>query len=230
MDEIKHIAIIPDGNRRWAKQRSLPPFLGHKSGVKPAEEVFKRAVQLKISYFTFWASSLDNVVKRSKEEVAFLFELFGQYFKKLLNDEEIEKNDVRVRVIGRWQEVFPEKLKAVIEEVIKKTEKHSRHHLTLLMAYSGNDEMMAAVMKISQAGIKNINEKVIKENLWTRELPPVDLVIRTGGEPHWSAGFMMWDMADAKIHFSESLWPDFTPEEFEKIVRNAAEAERRFGK
>lgn len=235
MEEIKHIAIIPDGNRRWARRRGLQAFWGHKSGADSAEKVFEKAVQLKIPYFTFWGSSLDNISRRSPEEVSFLFAIFEEYFRKLLTDKKIKENNIRIRVIGRWRDMFPENLKRVIEELMEKTKNYSRHHLTLLMAYSGIDEMIVAVQRIAETEYQNsefkkINKDLIKKNLWTNELPPVDLVIRTGGEPHWSAGFMMWDTADAKIHFSRTLWPDFTPEEFEEIISSVSKSERRFGK
>jgi len=226
---LRHVAIIPDGNRRWARARNLPTFIGHKEGAKAAKKIFEKAVELKIPFFTFWGTSLDNVRKREKEEVAFLFELFESYFRELLDDPKIHENRVRVRALGRWRELFPENLTRTIEEVLKKTENYDRLNLTVLLAYSGQDEMIDAIEKLKMKNEKITNE-AIKSALWTAELPAVDLVIRTGGEPHWSQGFMMWDTADAALHFTETLWPDFAPGDFEKIVRAKEAVERRFGK
>src|SRR3989344_8339937 len=214
----KHIVVIPDGNRRWARSRGLMAFLGHEEGAKRLEEILEAALDLKIPYFTFWGTSLDNVTKRSKEEVVFLFKLFERYFNKLLSNKKIEENKIKVSVLGRWREHFPEKLKDIIGRILEKTGDYDGYHLTFLMAYSGKDEMAEAINRITDSRFKNkdlrVDEKTIKENLWTRELPPVDLVIRTGGEPHWSAGLMMWDVSDAQLYFTETLWPDFSSGEF----------------
>jgi undecaprenyl diphosphate synthase len=226
---LRHVAIIPDGNRRWARARNLPTFIGHKEGAKTAKKIFEKAVELKIPFFTFWGTSLDNVRKREKEEVAFLFELFESYFRELLDDPKIYENRIRVRALGRWRELFPDNLARTIEEVLKKTKNYDRLNLTVLLAYSGQDEMIDAIEKLKMKN-EEITNEAIKSALWTAELPAVDLVIRTGGEPHWSQGFMMWDTADAALHFTETLWPDFAPEDFEKIVRAKEAVERRFGK
>ena len=231
-----HIAIIPDGNRRWAKAQGLPAFIGHERGAGAAEKVFDHVLKLGIRNLTCWGSSYDNVTKRSSEEVGFLFKLFGSYFTNMLADKEgiLEKNGVRVRVLGRWRETFPEEVRHAIEKVIQKTESHTERNLTLLMAYSGVDEMAAAVRDIAEQARKEpglaVTPEAVKRALWSRDLPPVDLIIRTGGEPHWSSGFMMWDAADAELYFTETLWPAFTPEEFDKALAYYAGRERRRGK
>ena len=189
---------------------------------------------MKIPYFTFWGCSIDNVVKRPKTEVNFLFKLFESNFKKLLKDKDIEKNKVKINVFGRWQEIFPKSLNNTIKEVIEKTEDYYNHQLTFLMAYSGVDEMTSAIQRIAELRIKNsglkIDEKLIKNNLWTKNLPAIDLIIRTGGESHLSSGFMMWDIADALLHFTETLWPDFFVEKFKEVLADFGKIERRFGK
>ena len=224
----KHIVIIPDGNRRWAQKQGLAIFSGHEKGAAVTEGIIDAALELKIPYFTFWGSSLNNIEKRSKTEVKFLFKLFEKNFRKLLADEKIRKNGIRVNIFGRWQESFPKNLVAVMEEIVARTQGYDNYHLTFLMAYSGLDEMTEAVKKI-QAGGQTVTPAIIKQNLWTRDLPAVDLVIRTGGEPHWSNGLMMWDVADAQLYFTNTLYPDFTPEEFKKALREFARTERRFG-
>lgn len=232
-EDLRHVVVIPDGNRRWARSRNLPSFLGHKKGAVVATKIFEKSVELGIRLFAFWTTSLDNIQKHSREEAAFLFRLFGDYFRELLDNQKLTENRVRVRAIGRWQETFPNNLKEAIEAVLEKTKNYNCLNLTLLLAYSGKDEIANAIQKIIKSTTKNEEmglDKLIKENLWTNELPPVDLVIRTGGEPHWSSGFMMWDVADASLYFTETLWPDFGSEEFEKIIRATEKIERRFGK
>ena len=233
MNLPQHIVLIPDGNRRWARKRGLPPFFGHRAGVKTTEKILKAALELKIPCLTFWGTSLDNITKRSPQEVKFLLNLFEAHFKKLIKVKEIHQNFVKVNVLGRWDKLFPEKVKRPIKKIIEKTKNYRNHQLTFLLAYSGVDEMTEAVKKITEAKNKNknlkINEELIKNNLWTKGLPAVDLVIRTGGEPHWSMGMMMWDVADSQLYFTETLFPDFSPEEFKKAIKKYSETERRRG-
>ena len=227
-----HVALIPDGNRRWAKKRGLPPWQGHIEGAKTLEKILKKAWEMKIPYFTFWGSSLDNILKRPKEEVKVLISLYQKYFKKLLKEKRIFKEKVKVNIFGRWKELFPKKLKEIISEITRKTKNHDRYFLTFLLAYNGTDEMLQAIKKIAKKKTKRINEKVLLENLWTGSLPPVDLVIRTGceGDPHNSAGFMMWQTSYSQFYFTKTLFPDFSPQEFEKIIKDFSKRERRFGK
>lgn len=232
MNLPRHIVIVPDGNRRWAKKRGKPPFFGHRAGMKVMEEIANAALKLEIPCLTTWGCSVANVTERSPAEVRFLFTLFEAMFKKLAKRKELKQKGIRVRVLGRWQEFFPESLKKAIKDVLRATEKNDRYNFTLLMAYDGRDEMLAAVRKISASKKKPalIDRDTLKSNLWSADLPPVDLVIRTGGEPHWSAGMMMWDVAEAQLYFTETLWPDFSPKEFEKALDYYAETERRHGR
>ena len=234
MNLPQHIAIIPDGNRRWAKRRGLVSFLGHQKGADAAEKILETALDLKIPYITFWLCSINNLTKRNGKEVKFLHKVFGIYFRRLLKNKKIHKEGVRVRILGRWQKYLPENLKNLFEEIEAKTKDYKNFQLTFLLAYSGIDEMTTAIQRIAELRIKNselrIDENLIKNNLWTKDLPPVDLVIRTGGEPHNSNGFMMWDTADSQFYFTETLWPDFSPEEFKKAVSIYQKIERRLGK
>lgn len=230
----QHVVIVPDGNRRWAKKKGRPSFMGHREGAKAMEKVTKAALELKIPCLTIWGASVSNVTERSEGEIRFLYKIFETYFGKLLNGKDIEKNEVRVNMLGRWEEVFPDPLKKVMRELVRKTESHTRHQLTFLMAYSGVEEMTAAVQSIAEAVRKNpeleVSQETVKEHLSTRHLPPVDLVIRTGGEPHWSAGMLMWDVAEARLHFTKTFWPDFSPKDFKVAVDEFSETERRFGR
>lgn len=227
-----HIAIIPDGNRRWAKKHLLPAFMGHREGAKTAEKVFEAALEAGVTYLSFWGASISNITKRSAEEVSFLSNLFEEQFKRLLTDPVLEKYKVRVRVLGTWRQHFSAALVAIIEEIEAKTAAWSGRHLTFLLAYNGTEEMINAVQKIVASGQKEIGENTIKQHLYTRELPPVDLVIRTGEEngAHNSAGFMMWDTAESQLYFTALNWPDFSPEELKKALADYAQRERRMGK
>jgi len=225
-----HIALIPDGNRRWAKKRGLPAFVGHDRGAGALEKILQKSLELKIPYFTFWGSSLDNVTKRPKKEVDYLFQIFEKQFKKLAQDKRIHQNKVKISVLGRWKEYFPSSLNKAIEQAIEKTKSYNRHYLTFLMAYNGTDEMEECIKSIIRKKQK-VDEKTIKQNLWTKDLPPVDLVIRTGCEddPHLSAGFMMWDIAYAQLYFTKTYFPAFSPKEYEKAVKDYLKRERRKG-
>lgn len=229
---INHLVIIPDGNRRWAKKRNFPPWKGHIEGTKTFEKILKKVWEMKIPYFTFWGSSLDNILKRPKDEVKVLLSLYQKYFKKMLKEKRIFEEKVRVSVLGRWEKFFPKQLVKIIKILIKKTKFHDRYFLTFLLAYNGTDEMLEAIKKISKNKNRKIDEKIVLENLWTGFLPPVDLVIRTGceGDPHNSAGFMMWQTAYSQFYFTKTLFPDFSPNEFEKVINDYLKRERRFGK
>lgn len=196
--------------------------------------IAETALEKDIPYLTVWGCSVDNLTKRSHTEVNFLFRLFESYFKKFAKSEYLHKNEIKVNVLGRWEEFFPDKLKKAVHQLTEATNQYSRHQLTLLMAYSGIDEMRSAIEALISAERRDSNLKVtpaqIKNHLWTKDLPPVDLVIRTGGEPHWSAGLMMWDVAEAQLYFTNTLWPDFSPEEFGKALDYYSRTERRFGK
>ena len=234
MNIPKHVAIIPDGNRRWAKKRKLKPWIGHQEGAKKFEAVLEKAAEMKIPYLTFWAGSLDNLTKRPKIEVKFLVKVYKNYFKKIIQDERIHKNKVQINVFGRWKDLLPLETKKIIERAIKVTKDYNQFFLTFLIAYNGTDEMIECIKKIinlSNPHPIKINEKTIKENLWTKNLPAVDLVIRTGcvGDPHNSAGFMMWETAYSQLYFTKTLFPDFSPKEFEAIIKDFSKRERRMG-
>ena len=229
-----HIALIPDGNRRWARKKGLHPWIGHLEGTKTLEKILEKVLDLKIPYFTFWGASWDNLTKRSKTEVKFLFKLYTDYFKKALKNKKIHQNKVKVNVVGRWKEILPKETQKAIEDIQDLTKNYNNYFLTFLLAYSGPDEMVCCIQKIANlAKIKKIkvDEKLIKENLWTKDLPPVDLIIRTGceGDPHISAGFMMWDTIYSQLYFTSTLFPAFSPKEFEKIIEDYSKREKRLG-
>ena len=231
----KHVAVIPDGNRRWARKKGLKAWIGHRVGVKAFEKILEKSRELKIPYFTFWGGSWDNLTKRSKIEINFLFKVYANQFKRVADDKRIHQNKVKINVLGRWKEILPKETQETIERAIEATKNYNNFFLTFLLAYAGTDEMLDCVQKIAkiyQDKKIKISKNLIKENLWTKDLPPVDLVIRTGcqGDPHNSAGFMMWDTTYSQLYFTETLFPVFTPKEFEKIIEDYSKRERRFGK
>jgi len=231
----KHVAIIPDGNRRWARKKGFQPWIGHREGVNHFEKVLNKALELKIPYLTFWGGSWDNLTKRAKIEVNFLFKVYTEQFKRIINDKRIHQNKVKVNVFGRWREILPKETQRAIEEAIEATKNYNKYFFTFLLAYNGTDEMMDCIQKIARLNNPNktikVNQNLIKENLWTKDLPQVDLVIRTGcgGDPHLSAGFMMWDTAYSQLYFTDTLFPDFSSKEFEKIVKDYSKREKRLG-
>ena len=228
----QHIAIIPDGNRRWARSRGLISVEGHREGFKRFREIAEAAFSIGIPFFTFWGASEDNLTKRSKIEVNFLVTLFQRKLEEELRSDFFTKNQIRVRVIGRWETLLnnPAKLKRLITEVEGQTRSFQKNRLTILFGYDGRSEMLEAVKKIKKQSSDQIDFDTVKQALWTNELPDVDLVIRTGGEPHWSAGFMMWLTANSQFYFTEKFWPEFTEKEFTKAIKDFQNRERRFGK
>jgi len=228
-----HVAIIPDGNRRWAKKKGLQPWEGHEAGAKNLEKVLDELLDLGVKHVTFWGSSMDNLQKRPWREKKALLEIYRRYFLKLTDSKKIHENQVGINVIGRWEEQFPTALKNIIRKCVRKTEKYKKHFLNFLLAYSGDDEMIGAANSLiakCKGKVKRITARMIKDHLMTRDLPPVDLLVRTGGEPHNSAGFMMWDTANAQLYFSPALWPEFDEKKMKEAVMDYARRGRRFGK
>lgn len=224
----KHLAVIPDGNRRWAKERGLAPWEGHREGVKRSREVYESAFETGISCFTFWAASEDNLIKRSRIEVKFLIMLLKNELSKKGLYKKLSDQEVRVRIIGRWNEILKDKaLARVVRGLEEKTAEFKKHNLTILFGYDGKREMMEVIESLK--GERNLDYEKVKSRLWTGDLPPVDFVIRTGGEPHWSAGFMMWLTADSQFYFTPKLWPDFEKEELHKALEEYSSRERRMG-
>lgn len=229
----KHIVVIPDGNRRWARKRGLNPWQGHLEGVERLGELIEEVGKIGISCFSFWCLSVDNIKNRSKGEIGFLFNILNKKLKDLINEKEIYEKKVKVNILGFWQKYLPKKIQQQIKEIIEKTKNHDRFFLNLLIAYNGTDEMLQAIEQIVKESRKNpklqITPDLVKKNLFTKDLPPVDYLIRTGGEPHLSAGFMMWDIANVQFYFTKMYFPDFGKKELRKAIREYQKRERRLG-
>jgi len=226
-----HIAIIPDGNRRWARQRGLPTIEGHRRGFQQAIEVGRAARRMGIKYLTFWGFSTENW-GRAKEEVNYLMNLFkamiDQYFKDALDEK------IKIIHLGRKDRI-DDSLRQKIFEVEEGTKDFNDYYLMIALDYGGRDEILRAIKKLFQSKIfnkKNINEitETDFENfLDTKGIPSPDLIIRTSGEIRTS-GFMIWQAAYAEWIFYDKFFPDFTSEDLNKCIIEYQKRVRRFGK
>ena len=230
----RHVAIIPDGNRRWARQHGKTVNEGHEEGVRIFKDIARHAADSGVTYLSFWGMSLDNLRKRSAREVVGLLRIFRHEFRALADNKDIHERGIRINVLGRWRQKFPAPVRRAIEASISATQRYTKHVMTVFLAYNGTDDMLTAIRSVAEEARKSLYVRVtpalLKRHLVTRELPAVDLLIRTAGDPHLSAGFMMWDVADAQLHFTDAFWPDFTPKEFDGALAAYAARERRFGK
>jgi undecaprenyl diphosphate synthase len=226
---LQHIAIIPDANRRWAKKLGQKPWEGHRAGMERFREVADEAYHLGIKYLTIWAGSESNLTKRSKREVLYLAKLFREFLKGELEERKFEKRRTKVRVIGKWDEILQDKeLKKAVDRIESESSGYQDRHLTILFGYNGTTEMMEAIKSLKKEN--RLDYETVKQALWTGFLPPVDMVIRTGGEPHWSAGFMMWLTSDSQFYFTEKFWPDFGKKDLRAAIADYRTRARRFGK
>ncbi|MEK7464669.1 MAG: polyprenyl diphosphate synthase [Patescibacteria group bacterium] len=225
---INHIAVIPDGNRRWAEKNKILSLKGHERGAERINELIEFAFGEGTSYLTIWLASISNLTKRTSREISFLTDLFIRQLEENFNTEKFFDKKIHFEVIGFWKDYLKnEKLTALINQTEERTKDFEGKRLTLLFGYDGKREMLEAIKGLNNS--KEVNEKNLLKPLLTGGLPPIDLVIRTGGEPHWSAGFMMWHTAESQFYFTPKFWPDFDKQEFEKAISDFNKRERRFG-
>lgn len=226
----QHVAIIMDGNGRWAKKRLLPRNMGHKAGAKVVEQICEDAYNLGIKYLTVYAFSTENW-KRSATEVTGIMNLLRNYLKDCI--ERASKNNMRVRIIGD-RSALDKDIVERIDELEKKTACYDGLNFTIALNYGGRDELVRAVSKIAadaEKGIisdSDIDEELIGSYLDTKELPDPDLLIRTSGELRIS-NFLIWQLAYTEFYFTDVLWPDFDVEELKRAVRYYNGRERRYG-
>ncbi|MCC7356513.1 MAG: di-trans,poly-cis-decaprenylcistransferase [Candidatus Doudnabacteria bacterium] len=225
-----HVALIPDGNRRWAKSQGLVPTAGHEEGIKRFWELSEALFKKGVNYVTFWGASGDNLRKRTPFEVQFLAFIAKSKSSDSKLLEELIKNEIKVRVVGKWNEILNDTdLAKSITDLESKTAHFTKRTITVLFGYSGIEEMLDAIPKLNPTDQK-LSYEDVKQSLSTGFLPEVDLVVRTGGEPHWSAGFMMWHTANSQFYFTETLWPAFNVDQLELALADFAKRERRMGK
>lgn len=226
----KHIVIVPDGNRRWARKRGLKPWEGHLKGSdKFIEDVIWTAFDKGVRYLTIWGGSYDNLTKRSKVEIRMLNKAYRQFVQRALGNKKIEQLGVRVRFVGEWHDVLEKDTIGQLEKVERLTKKNKKRNLTILVAYNGDREMLEGINKLVRKG-RRVTGKTLKSSLWTAQIPPPDLVIRTGGEKRLSGGFLMWDIQYSELYFTKKLWPDFTKKDLLIAIKDYSNRERRFGK
>ncbi len=223
-----HIAIIMDGNRRWAKKRGLTATQGHEAGIKNLTKIVDHCEKLGIKTLTIYILSTENWKKRAKKEVKGIFDLLIKLVKE--KKKEYKKRGIKVAALGDITQ-FPERVRKAIEEITKVVIKNETMRVNLALNYGGRDEIVRAVQKIVKEGIKpkEINEKVIAKHLYTNGQRDPDLIIRPGGEQRLS-NFLLWQMSYSEIYFTDVLWPDFTPQELDKALEEYAKRQRRFGK
>jgi undecaprenyl diphosphate synthase len=226
-----HIAIIPDGNRRWAKARGLDPWKGHEAGAENSESLIREARALGIRELSLWGSSVENLEKRPMAEKRELLRVYSEHFRKLLHDREIMDEGVRIRFIGRWEERLPDDLRRILSDISAKTAGNDRYFLNFFLAYSGDDDMVEAFRRAAETPMRpeDVTAETVKSLLSTKDVAPVDLLIRTGGEPHLSAGFLMWETANAQLLFSGKNYPDFGAADLSAAVSEYGRRTRRLG-
>ena len=225
-----HVAIILDGNGRWAKKRGLPRTMGHTEGCKVVEQTVEDAARLGISFLTIYAFSTENW-KRSEEEVSALMQLFRYYMKRLLKV--AVKNNVRVRMIGEKSRFAPDIIEG-IRALEEKTKDNTGLTFTIAVNYGARDEIRRAVTKIAQKvkegtlAPEDITEETIQQQLDTAEIPDPDLLIRTSGELRLS-NFLLWQCAYTEFYITDIYWPDFNKAELEKAIDSYNKRDRRYG-
>ena len=224
---LQHVAIIMDGNRRWAKQRGLPPVKGHEQAAQHAiEPLIQHCVKLKIPYVTFWAFSTENW-KRDEAEIKELFNIFRIGLNTLAI--KLVSKGARFRLLGDINK-FPKDIAQKTLDLITKSTGNHTITTTFALNYGGRDEIVRAVKKIVSLGLKpeDVSEKVVSDNLDTAGVPDPDLIIRTGGE-HRLSGFLPWQSVYAEYFFTPTLFPDFTPLQLDLALESFAKRDRRFG-
>lgn len=227
----KHIAIIMDGNGRWAKSKGKNRVFGHRNGTEAVHKVVEAAARMQIEHLTLYAFSTENW-NRPQQEVSTLMDLLIRALRRELN--KMIKNNIQLKSIGDISKL-PKEVEKELTDTINKTKENDGMILTLALNYGARQELTQAMQQIA-AKVKNniispenVDETIINEHLYTRNLPAVDLLIRTSGEQRIS-NFLLWQIAYAELYFSEVLWPDFNEKHFEEAITSYQKRERRFGK
>jgi undecaprenyl diphosphate synthase len=226
-----HVAIIMDGNGRWAKQKGMLRIFGHENGSKSVREIVEASAELGIKFLTLYAFSTENW-KRPKKEVDTLMNLLVNSLKKEITT--LQDNKIKLSAIGCLKDL-PKKAHDELLEVIEKTKNNTRMTLTLALSYGSREELVSVIKELANKvknniiSVETIDESNINRHLYTRNLPDVDLLIRTSGEQRIS-NFLLWQIAYAELYFTEILWPDFKKHDLYEALINYQHRERRFGK
>jgi len=224
----RHIAVIMDGNGRWAKKRRLPRIAGHRAGIRAVRQVVEACARLGVPYLTLYAFSVENW-KRPHTEIALLMNLLREYLKKEI--EELNKQNIRLGVIGRFREL-PKPVQKDLEAALTATRQNTGLRLTLALNYGARAELVDAVRalveNVKRNGALTIDEATLSQHLYTGDLPDPDLLIRTSGELRLS-NFLLWQVAYSEIWVTETLWPDFTQNYLFQAIIDYQKRERRYG-
>ena len=229
----EHVAIIMDGNRRFATDLGLAPSAGHLFGRDKIEEVMEWCFDLKIKNLTLYAFSTENF-KRNKDEVELLMNLCKNELNKAGKDSRIHKNQVRIRLLGHI-ESLPKDLRDSAQVILNETKNYDKYSLNIALAYGGREEIVRAIQNIAKdvkggsLKIKDITETIVSKYMYTSELPDPDLILRTSGEERIS-NFLLWQLAYSELYFSDVFWPVFSKRDFLKAIRTCQQRKRRFGK
>lgn len=227
----KHIGIILDGNRRFAKRLMLKPWKGHELGFEKFKKLFKWCKELEIKELTLYCFSMQNF-NRPKIEFDFLMDIFEKAFNEVLTNEDIHKNKIRINVIGRWH-LLPEKVNGAIKKAMDATRSYDGYVINVALAYGGREEIVDTVKKIGRLieegkiSDKEIDEELIGKNLYMNDEP--ELIIRTGGD-HRTSNFLIWQGNYSEWFFINKMWPEFEKEDLIKVIEEYWRRERRFGR
>lgn len=223
---LKHIAIIMDGSRRWAKNHLLPSAMGHKKGVEALKKTVKAAHKFDVKYLTLYAFSTENW-NRPKEEVDFLMELLATTIKNELK--ELHQNNVKLRFIGNI-EALNDALRKILNDAVETTKDNTGVNLQIAINYGARDEICNCIKKLIKKGVEaeRITEELITENLYTKGIPDPDLLIRTGGEMRIS-NYLLWQIAYAEIYITKKYWPEFDEEALCESILEFNKRQRRYG-
>ncbi|MFB3889615.1 MAG: polyprenyl diphosphate synthase [Candidatus Bathyarchaeia archaeon] len=233
-EKMEHVAIILDGNRRWATEQELNPWIGHKKGAETVEQLLEWCEMLGVKFVTLYSFSTENF-RRSPNEIAEIMRIAEVEFRKLLTNERIHRNKVHVKVIGRVN-LLPESLQQLIAEVERATENYDNQFLNFAFAYGGRAEIVDAAktiaekVKSGELAVDDVNESTFEKYLYTSHMPKQDpdMIIRTSGEERLS-GFLLWQAAYSELLFLDVYWPDFRFIDLLRAIRTFQQRKRRFG-
>ena len=220
MNKLNHIAFIMDGNGRWGKKKKKGRNFGHFKGVETVKKIFKSCISLKIPILTFFVFSSENW-KRPKTEIVFLFKLIKNYFSKEID--KVINQGIKINILGDITKLSPD-LKKILTKIVKLTKKNKMIIVNLAINYGSKDEILSASNKVK----RKINIKSFEKNLYTKNMPNPDILIRTGGHQRLS-NFMLWQLAYAELFFIKKLWPDFNSVDLKRIIKKYFKTKRNFG-
>ena len=222
MNSLNHVAIIMDGNGRWGRINKNSRKLGHKAGLKTIEKIIEKSIEENIKYLTLFVFSTENW-KRPSTEINYLFALLENFLIK--NLDHLNKKNIKIKILGK--KIFKKKINNLLSSIEKKTINNNKIQINLALNYGSKKEIVESVKKIVKQKIK-INEKNLNSNLYTKDIPDPDILIRTGNRKRLS-NFLLWQLSYTEIFFEKKLWPEFTVKDYKKIINNFKQIQRTYG-